>query len=56
MDAEEEYVNRFIPSSLLPYSRRIEPEDPNVERLPGVYKGSMEHDVFSGGQYKNRHP
>lgn len=43
---EEEYKKPFDPALLLPYSKRLEPDDKAVSKIPGVYNGSMSHSVL----------
>lgn len=38
------------PAKLLPYECRLEPEDPDVEKLPKVFKGRMGEGVFDSNE------
>lgn len=48
-NSEELYERDYDPTKLLPFTKVLEESGPEVERLPGVYQGSIEKDFLSNG-------
>lgn len=54
MEDDEKHLNDSDPKNILPYSKRLEPEDPKVEKLPKAYKGSLGKGPLDGEAYMAR--
>ena len=46
---DDRYFADMDPRNLLPFTCQLEPDDPNVQRLPTVYIGTNE--IVYGGNY-----